>query len=118
MVLLLLLLLSHFSLCDPIDSSPPGSPIPGILQASGFGLARVLCTASQEPWCRALTDVPVIVLVLEELGVEHWRKARSEEPKYRESGPWHVRPRTRARSSLEHIELEDQSVLRKKWPLV
>ena len=32
----LLLLLSHFSrvrLCDPIDSSPPGSPLPGILQA-------------------------------------------------------------------------------------
>ena len=29
-------LLSHFShvrLCDPIDSSPPGSPVPGILQA-------------------------------------------------------------------------------------
>ena len=34
--LLLLLLLSHVShvwLCDPIDGSPPGSPIPGILQA-------------------------------------------------------------------------------------
>ena len=34
--LLLLLLLSCFShvrLCDPIDSSPPGSPVPGILQA-------------------------------------------------------------------------------------
>ena len=34
--LLLLLLLSHLScptLCDPIDSSPPGSAIPGILQA-------------------------------------------------------------------------------------
>ena len=32
----LLLLLSHFSrvrLCDPIDSSPPGCPVPGILQA-------------------------------------------------------------------------------------
>ena len=32
----LLLLLSHFSrvrLCDPIDSSPPGSSIPGVLQA-------------------------------------------------------------------------------------
>ena len=32
----LLLLLSRFScvrLCDPIDSSPPGSPVPGILQA-------------------------------------------------------------------------------------
>ena len=35
-LLLLLLLLSHFSrvrLCDPIDGSPSGSPIPGILQA-------------------------------------------------------------------------------------
>ena len=34
--LLLLLLLSRFSrvwLCDPIDGSPPGSPVPGILQA-------------------------------------------------------------------------------------
>ena len=33
---LLLLLLSRFScptLCDPIDGSPPGSVIPGILQA-------------------------------------------------------------------------------------
>ena len=32
----LLLLLRHFSrliLCDPIDGSPPGSPVPGILQA-------------------------------------------------------------------------------------
>ena len=28
-----LLLLSRFSLCDPIDGSPPGSPVPGILQA-------------------------------------------------------------------------------------
>ena len=35
-MLLLLLLLSRFSrvrLCDPVDSSPPGSPVPGILQA-------------------------------------------------------------------------------------
>ena len=33
---LLLLLLSRFSrvrLCDPMDCSPPGSPVPGILQA-------------------------------------------------------------------------------------
>ena len=33
----LLLLLRRFSrvptLCDPIDGSPPGSPVPGILQA-------------------------------------------------------------------------------------
>ena len=33
LLLLLLLLLSHFSLCNPADCSPPGSPIPGILQA-------------------------------------------------------------------------------------
>ena len=35
-MLLLLLLLSHFSrvrLCEPIDGSPPGSPVPGIPQA-------------------------------------------------------------------------------------
>ena len=31
-----MLLLSHFSVsdsCDPTDGSPPGSPVPGILQA-------------------------------------------------------------------------------------
>ena len=36
LTLLLLLLLSHFSrvtLCNPIDGSPPGSLVPGILQA-------------------------------------------------------------------------------------
>ena len=36
LLLLLLLLLSHFSrvrLCSPMESSPPGSPVPGILQA-------------------------------------------------------------------------------------
>ena len=27
------LLQSCLTLCDPIDSSPPGSPVPGILQA-------------------------------------------------------------------------------------
>ena len=35
-ILQLLLLLRSFSrvrLCDPIDGSPPGSPVPGILQA-------------------------------------------------------------------------------------
>ena len=34
--MLLLLLLSRFShvqLCDPVESSPPGSSVPGILQA-------------------------------------------------------------------------------------
>ena len=72
---LLLLLLSHFSrvwLCDPIDSSPPGSPVPGILQARTLewfaisfsnawkwkvkvkSLSRVRPSAS--PWTAALQD--------------------------------------------------------------
>ena len=33
MLLLLLSPLSHARLCDPIDGSPPGSAVPGILQA-------------------------------------------------------------------------------------
>ena len=38
LLLLLLLLLSKslqscLTLCDPVDGSPPGSPVPGILQA-------------------------------------------------------------------------------------
>ena len=33
MLLLLLSRFSHVQHCDPIDGSPPGSPIPGILQA-------------------------------------------------------------------------------------
>ena len=33
LLLLLLLLQSCLTLCDPIDGNPPGSPLPGILQA-------------------------------------------------------------------------------------
>ena len=43
-MLLLLLLLSRFShvqLCDPIDGSPPGSAIPGILQARTLEWAAI-----------------------------------------------------------------------------
>ena len=35
------LLLSCSTLCDPIDSSPPGSPIPGILQARTLELVAI-----------------------------------------------------------------------------
>ena len=44
LILLLLLLLSRFShvqLCDPIDGSPSGSPIPGILQARTLEWAAI-----------------------------------------------------------------------------
>ena len=43
-LLLLLLLLSHFSrvrLCVTLDSSPPGSPVPGILQARTLEWAAI-----------------------------------------------------------------------------
>ena len=45
--ILLLLLLSRFSrawlsLCDPIDGSQPGSPIPGILQARTLGNKKLM----------------------------------------------------------------------------
>ena len=29
------------TLCDPTDSSPPGSPVPGILQARTLGWAAI-----------------------------------------------------------------------------
>ena len=41
---LLLLLLSRFSrvrLCNPIDGSPPGSPVPGVLQARTLEWAAI-----------------------------------------------------------------------------
>ena len=45
-VLLLLLLLSRFSscptLCNPIDGSPPGSPVPGILPKDLISQVQVI----------------------------------------------------------------------------
>ena len=37
-LLLLLSRLSRVRLCDPIDGSPPGSPVPGILQDKNTGV--------------------------------------------------------------------------------
>ena len=44
MVLLLLSRFSRVRLCDPIDGSPPGSPIPGILQGSTQLLLNIYFT--------------------------------------------------------------------------
>ena len=41
MLLLLLSLRSCPTLCDPIDGSPPGSPVPGILQARTPGWVAI-----------------------------------------------------------------------------
>ena len=38
------LLQSCPTLCNPIDGSPPGSPVPGILQASRLQVFRGLCS--------------------------------------------------------------------------
>ena len=32
------------TLCDPIDGSPPGSPVPGILQARTLGWVAICCS--------------------------------------------------------------------------
>ena len=51
--MLLLLLLSRLSrvrLCDPIDGSPPGSPVPGILQARTPEWVRM-------KWLDGITDL-------------------------------------------------------------
>ena len=37
------LLQSCLTLCDPIDGSPPGSPIPGILQARTLEWVAIFC---------------------------------------------------------------------------
>ena len=50
---LLLLLPSRFShvrLCDPIDGSPPGSPVPGILQARTLEWVAI-AFSSPPPYC-------------------------------------------------------------------
>ena len=62
--LLLLLLLSRFSrvrLCDPIDGSPPGSPIPGILQARTLEWVAFLSPMQESErwkWSRSVVSDP------------------------------------------------------------
>ena len=59
-LLLLLLLLSHFShvwLCDSIDSSPPGSPVPGILQARTVEWVAIsFSSAWKWKWSRSIVS--------------------------------------------------------------
>ena len=61
LLLLQLLLLSHFNLCDPIDSSPLGSSIPGILQARilewvAISFSNALMHAKSLQSCLTLCD--------------------------------------------------------------
>ena len=63
------LLQSCLTLCDPIDSSPPGSPIPGILQArtmewvaiflsNAWKWSRSVVSDSATPWTAAYQALP------------------------------------------------------------
>ena len=38
---------SYPTLCDPIDGSPPGSPVPGILQARTLEWVAILCPINE-----------------------------------------------------------------------
>ena len=64
--LLLLLLLSRFSrliLCDPIDGSPPGSPVSGILQARTLEWVAI-CFSNAWKWKvkgKSLSHVQLLV---------------------------------------------------------
>ena len=45
------LLQSCLTLCDPIDSSPPGSPVPGILQARTLEWVVISFSSIYTPIC-------------------------------------------------------------------
>ena len=49
------------TLCDPIDGSPPGSPVPGILQArtpSGLPFPSPMHESEKWKWCRSVVSDP------------------------------------------------------------
>ena len=63
--LLLLLLLSRFSrvrLCDLIDGSPPGSPVPGILQARTLEWVAISFSNSWKWKVKLLSHVRLLVI--------------------------------------------------------
>ena len=44
------------TLCDPIDGSPPGSPVPGILQARMLPFPSPTCESEVAQLCPTLQD--------------------------------------------------------------
>ena len=90
---------SCLTLCDPIDSSPPGSPIPGILQArtlewvvislsnarkwkvKGKSLSRVRLLAT--PWTAAYQAPPSMGFSRQ----EYWNGACNLNVSYKPSNP-------------------------------
>jgi len=52
------------TLCNPIDSSPPGSPIPGILQARTLEWVAISFSKSRENHNSKDTCAPVFIAAL------------------------------------------------------
>ena len=63
LLLMLLSCFSHVRLCDPIDGSPPGSPIPGILQARTLECV-VISFSSARKWKVKLKSLSRVWLFL------------------------------------------------------
>ena len=42
---------SCLTLCDPLDGSPPGSPVPGILEARVLEWGAIAFSRSSGRWC-------------------------------------------------------------------
>ena len=49
---------SCLTLCDPIDCSPPGSPVPGILQARTLEWAAIYCGHTNTHTLVCTADMP------------------------------------------------------------
>ena len=52
------------ALCDPIDGSPPGSPVPGILQARcDFGARKIKSDTVSPSICHEVMGLDAMVIV-------------------------------------------------------
>ena len=58
------------TLCDPIDGSPPGSPVPGILQARTLEWGAITFSA---PYCKA--SQLIVSLGVEARNIDFMQKA-------------------------------------------
>ena len=67
------------NLCDPIDCSPPGSPVPGILQARTLEWAAISLYLSNV-LLRLYIDIEISIYMATHSGTLAWRVSWTEEP--------------------------------------
>ena len=68
------------TLCDPIDGSPPGSPVPGILQARTLEWGAIAVSSA---WSRDLHIWDALYLSFWASQVVHWFKKKKSACQYR-----------------------------------